>query len=94
LHQYPDTRIVDVLDMVIEFEIPGYLNSEVNVPEAFTATITTQWPPLVPHAAMVVVMLGLLVVLQSVVALDNVPPLSQAHEFEDVIVSVPFDPAL
>jgi hypothetical protein len=37
---------------------------------------------------------GLLLVLQSVVPFDNVPPLSHAHEFEDVIVIVPFDPEL
>jgi hypothetical protein len=94
LYQPPDTRIVDVLDMVIEFETPGYLNSGVNVPEAVTATITTQWPPLVPQAVMVVVMPGLTFVLQSVVPLDSVPPLSHAHEFEDVIVSVPLEPTL
>src|SRR5690348_11744500 len=78
----------------MEFETPGYLNNGLNVPWAVTATIITQWPPLVPQAAIVVVMLGLLVVLQSVVPLESVPPLSHAHEFEDVIVIVPFDPEL
>jgi hypothetical protein len=43
---------------------------------------------------MVVVMPGLTFVLQSVVPLDSVPPLSHAHEFEDVIVSVPLEPTL
>src|SRR5579862_7094026 len=43
---------------------------------------------------MVVRILGLVVVLQSVVPLDRVPPSSHAHEFEDVIVMVPFDPEL
>jgi hypothetical protein len=43
---------------------------------------------------MVVVMPGLVLVLQSVVPFDSVPPLSHAHELEDVIVIVPFDPTL
>jgi len=72
--------MVAVLEMVMDCGSPGYLDNELNVPEAVTETITTQWPRV--HVPAV----GLVPLVQGAEA--TVPPLSHPHEVVGVGLEV------